>query len=102
MSRGQYIVESTTNFECNPSSLDGVTAIRTGTTCTVQGTISDSEQQQNECEEIGGQFEAVLDKIPPRAICTFPATETITCLGGLNPTEERECITKPGQGNDPT
>ena len=101
MIRGQCTAEPTTSFEFNPSSLGGVTAIRTCTPCTVQRTLSDIEQQQNECEEIGGQFKAVLDKKPPRAISTFPATETITCLGGVIPTEERECITKPGQGNDP-
>src|ERR671919_649423 len=101
--KGECTPEPITEFECKPSSLYGVTAARTGTICTVQGTLSDIEQQQNECEEIGGRFEAILGKKPPAAICTFPATEIgITCPGGVPPTEEGECITKPGRGNDPT
>jgi hypothetical protein len=45
----------------------------------------------SELREVGGGL-----------FCIFPATETITCPGGVIPTEEGECITKPGRGNDPT
>jgi hypothetical protein len=102
LERGECTADPITNLECNPSSLYGVTVVRTGTTCTVQGRVSNIEEQQNQCEEIqGGLFEAVLGKKPPTVICTFQATETIACPGGIIPTEEGECITRPGQGNNP-
>jgi hypothetical protein len=52
------------------------------------------------CDALGG----VRNVIPSlgQAVCRFPVTNEISCPGGVPPTEEGECITRPGQGNDPT
>lgn len=50
-------------------------------------------------------LEGVRNVIPSlgQATCTFPIPPgEISCRGGVAPTEDGECITKPGQGNDPT
>jgi hypothetical protein len=93
LSKGECTAEPIINFECKPPSLGDRTAVLSGTTCTVTGKSSDFNQE--ECEEIGGQFS--LSGEGHR----LTATKIITCPGDVPPTDEGECITKPGRGNDP-
>lgn len=110
LERGECTAQPIIKYVCSPSSIAGVTAELSGTTCTTTGSTfidehhSDVEQQRSECEEIaGGQFE--VNKELQTTTCTFAASEvSTTCPGGVPPTDPvvGECITKPGQGNDPT
>ena len=99
LSRGECTAEPIIKFECKPSSLGGVTAVLTNDQCTVRAGISDI--QENECNELGGVFSTFEHKKPPTSECIFPATETPSCPGDVVPTEQGECITRPGLGNDP-
>jgi hypothetical protein len=100
LSKGECIAEPIINFECKPPSLGDRTAVLSGTTCTVTGKSSDFNQK--ECEEIGGQFSLSGEGHKETARCIFVATKIITCPGDVPTTDEGECITKPGRGNDPT
>jgi hypothetical protein len=102
LSKGECTAEPIIKYECIPSSLDGVRAELSGTTCTITADFaSDIDESDCESEPIGGQF-TIFKKLGT-VTCTFDATEIgITCPGDVPPTEEGECITKPGRGNDPT
>ncbi len=95
LSKGECTTEPALKDECKP--FGGVTPVPSGSTCRV--TVL--ETMRDECEKIGGLFEIIFGKKPPQGTCEYTATETITCPGGVFPTEEGECITKPGRGNDP-
>jgi hypothetical protein len=82
--------------KCEPSTLNGVPVRQVGDTCTA--TARPGQITQEVCDSVNG----MLTRDPKSVTCTFDATPTtITCPGGVPPTEERECITKPGQGNSP-
>jgi hypothetical protein len=100
LSKGECTAEPIINFECQPSVLGNKIVQRSGTICTV--TTEPELLTKNECEDLGGQFSVSPKEKHPTVTCTFPATERITCPGDVPSTEEGECITKPGQGNDPT
>jgi hypothetical protein len=98
LERGECTAEPTIKFECNPSSVGGVTARLSGSSCSV---IGDATQIEDDCREIGAIF-AIIPGGSGLAICQFfSMTETPTCPGGVTPTQGGECITKPGRGNDP-
>jgi hypothetical protein len=102
LSKGECTAEPTTKFICEPSTVGGVEAIlfesEFVTLCEARSTTD--ELKREDCTDISE--DATYDvKKPDVAVCRFPPTETITCPGGVPPTEEGECITKPGRGNDP-
>jgi hypothetical protein len=114
LSRGECTAEPTTTLTCEPSSVADIPVRRFDSTCEVAGPLPViTEEVCDEIEE--STFTAIippppiprpplppLPPLPPVGVCTFPATETISCPGDVVPTEEGECITKPGRGNDPT
>jgi hypothetical protein len=52
------------------------------------------------CAELNGVRNVSTEGV---ASCRFPVPPGgISCPGGVAPTEDGECVTKPGQGNDPT
>jgi hypothetical protein len=102
LSKGECTAEpTTTELTCDPSSVAGIPVEQSGSRCGVFG--SPSVITQGVCNEIeGGMFSIISQPgAPLRALCEFPATETPICPGDVVPTEEGECITKPGRGNDP-
>jgi hypothetical protein len=100
---GQCTAESVPVFECIPSSLGGVTVGFKDNTC-VATTSAENEAFASACNNIEGSSLVISEgKAGPIATCRFPPTQTgITCPGGVPLTEQGECITKPGQGNNPT
>jgi hypothetical protein len=109
LSKGECTAEPTTKLICEPSDVGGVTAnVVPGSELCRATTTSASigigffahfcSLIENSVLDVSGSGPGT-----PRTLeCTFPATETITCPGDVPPTKEGECITKPGQGNDPT
>ena len=114
LSKGECTAEPTTTSTCDPSSVAGI-PVQSGTDskCIAIGLLIVLTEEV--CDEIeGSTFDTIVHPppipmpplpppppLPPAGVCTFPATETISCPGGVTPTEEGECITKPGRGNDP-
>jgi hypothetical protein len=103
LERGECTAEPITTSGTCPSRIDGL-LVRpfpptAPTSCIVGG--PESVVTSEFCDELGG----VRNVIPflGQASCRFPVpSNEISCPGGVIPTEEEECITKPGQGNDPT
>ena len=89
--------------ECIPSTVGGVKTeeLPGGELCGATLDLASGIDPQpffEECEQIGGTLEPVITGIR----CTFPITPgEPTCPGDVPTTEEGECITKPGRGNDP-
>jgi hypothetical protein len=113
LSKGECTAEPTITATCDPSSVADIPVQRSDSTCQVIGPAFVITREV--CDEIeGGTFNLIVfppqppmpplpppPPLPPLGVCTFPATETISCPGDVTPTEEGECITKPGRGNDP-
>jgi hypothetical protein len=99
LSRGECTAEPITKLTCEPSSVAGETArvLPDSELCRATTTFESTGPFVNACTNIVGSHNR---PIPTGFECTFPATETITCPGDITPTEEGECITKPGRGND--
>jgi hypothetical protein len=117
LSKGQCTAAPITQFTCEPSTLAGVPVQQSGSRCVVAG--PESVINEGVCDGIEGSTFNVIappppppptfppgppppPPLPPTGVCEFPATETISCPGGVVPTEGGKCITKPGQGNNPT
>lgn len=110
LSRGECTAELIPGEpECIPSSVGGVKAevvpSTFNTLCLatlVLGSQANQDEFISECREIT-QSSIVFDNILRTILCAFPITPgEPTCPGGIPPTEEGECITKPGRGNNPT
>ena len=106
---GQCTAEPIPVFECVPSSVGGVTVElrenREGDIICVASAPVGNEAFTDDCNDIQGSTLDIVEggRGGPVAVCTFPPTQTgITCPGGVTPTEQGECIIKPGQGNNPT
>lgn len=110
LSRGECTAEpTTTTLTCEPSSVAGIPVQQSGSACIAIGLLIVLTEEV--CDEIeGSTFDTIVPPPPrpgapppppPAGVCEFPATETISCPGDVVPTEEGECITKPGRGNDP-
>jgi hypothetical protein len=113
LSEGECTAEPTITATCDPSSVADLPVQQEGSQCVVAGPTFIISK--GVCDEIeGGTFNLIVfppqppmpplpppPPPPPLGVCTFPATETISCPGDVAPTEEGECITKPGRGNDP-
>src|ERR671918_273026 len=99
LERGECVAEPITRPGTCPSTVEGFPVRPIGpTTCILIG--PESAITSEFCDELEGER-----NVPPFsmvATCTFTVTDEISCPGGVPPTEEEECITKPGEGNDPT
>jgi hypothetical protein len=89
LSKGECTAEPTTKLICEPSTVGGVEAIlfesEFVTFCEARSTTD--ELKKEDCTDISE--DATYDvKKPDVAVCRFPPTETITCPGGVPPTEE--------------
>jgi hypothetical protein len=99
LERGECTAEpKTTTGKCPPLVEDLPVRPFGPTECIVAG--PESVITSEVCSELEG-----VRNVPPfggLATCRFPVPDEISCRGGVTPTEEGECITKPGRGNDPT
>lgn len=99
LERGECTAEPITRPGTCPPTVEGLPVRPIGPTeCIVAGPPSVITSEV--CEALEGDR-----NVPPfggLATCRFPVTNEISCPGGVTPTEEGECITRPGQGNDPT
>ncbi len=109
LSRGQCTAEPIPVLECIPSSVGGVTVelreSREGDNICVTSAPVGNEAFVDDCNDVQGSTLVIVEggRGGPVAVCTFSPTQTgITCPGGVTPTEKGECITKPGQGINPT
>jgi hypothetical protein len=100
LEKGECTAPPIRTVTCIPSTVGGRPAQPiSDTACRASGTTS--QITGGVCGAIEGGVRSVTGGPSPVATCTFPATVTITCPGGITPTDGK-CITKPGQGNDPT
>jgi hypothetical protein len=99
LSRGECTANPTIEFKCEPSTLAGVPVVRSGEICRATGPAN--VITGGVCDSVEGD-RVVTGGRNPQATCSFAATEVISCPGGVTPTEEGKCITRPGQGNNPT
>jgi hypothetical protein len=105
LSKGECTAEPTTKLICEPSTVGSVEAILFESEfvnlCEARSTTD--ELKREDCTDISedATYDVKKGGEGDVAICRFPPTETITCPGGVPPTGEGECITKPGRGNDP-
>jgi hypothetical protein len=109
LERGQCIAPAESELVCDPSSVGGVTATRTGDTCTATTTLPANKVNdfRKACEDIvvdgthGTFTQANVPKSGDKIVtCKFPATETFDCPGDIIPTSEGLCITKPGNRSE--
>lgn len=97
LSRGECTAEPITSPGTCPSTVEGLRVFPLGSTqCIVAG------PQSVITSAVCTGLEGVRNVVFGQAICRFPVPTVISCPGGVTPTEEGECTTKPGQGNDPT
>jgi hypothetical protein len=108
LSKGECTAEPTITATCDPSSVADIPVQRSDSTCVVVGPLFVISEEV--CDGIEGSTFNIRvlpppppmppfpppPPPPPLGVCTFPATETISCPGDVTPTEEGECITKPG------
>lgn len=101
LERGKCIAdaEETVTFTCDPSTLAGIPVTRSGSTCSATGATN--VITGGVCDAVEGD-RSVSGGRDPQATCTFDATETVTltCPGDIEPTNEGECITKPGDRSE--
>jgi hypothetical protein len=105
LERGECTAVPITTLVCDPSTVGPSPAIlQPGTElCRAFAPNVDPAGRQafiQACNQIPGR--QLIPGSFGSLVCQFPATEKITCPGGVIPTEEGECITKPGRGNNPT
>ena len=91
LSQGQCTAEPKQTVTCE--TIGGVTPTPSGTTCTAVS----KDIKEPACKALEGSFKGLPGG---NKQCVFPATVTITCPGGVTPTEEGECIIKPGNRAD--
>jgi hypothetical protein len=102
LNKGECTAEPTPKLICEPSTVAGMPVTLTPFSQVCRATIpfgGDFESFRQACDEIKG---SLLRPTAGGFACDFRSTETITCPGDVPLTEEGECITKPGRGNDPT
>jgi hypothetical protein len=103
--RGQCELEPEITFVCATFDEGGPNA-QTPTPVNRQCTVTGNPNQVSpgECSEVGGTrtVSGGGRGNPPTATCRYPADEVIDCPGDIVPTEEGQCFTRPGRGNDPT
>jgi hypothetical protein len=102
LTKGRCTAEPIPELECIPSSVGGVTVQLKDNKC-VAGAPAENEAFVDDCNDIEGSTLVITEgRGGPVATCTFDPTQTgITCPGGVTPTDQGECITNPGQGNNP-